>query len=295
MNKICDVCGAPFITPPHHPNQLRCSPACKKEAKRKWKGSARPHEQICDVCGATFITLPNNPNQKRCSLACRLEAKQRWKRESAWKYRGQEQAQTQTKICDVCGKSFAPHTNQKRCSPDCDKEFKRRDSLHRWHGEWGRAYRQTSKYKETNRKRVREFNQTEKGKEYRVVQQHRRKARLKDLPQTYTAMEWRDDKARFDYHCAYCGKELSRFHQDHIVALINGGPYIRGNILPSCDVCNTDKSSNDLVSWYPGQPFYTRERLIKIYEHIKEFESEYTRDLVIRIKQLLETPLLTDY
>jgi predicted nucleic acid-binding Zn ribbon protein len=59
QERECDVCGRPFVTTRWH--QLRCSPECKKYvanakqivAKKKQRGTYRPHDPYTDPCPVT--------------------------------------------------------------------------------------------------------------------------------------------------------------------------------------------------------------------------------------------------
>ena len=49
--------------------------------------------------------------------------------------------------------------------------------------------------------------------------------------------------------CAYCGKELSLFHVDHIIPICKGGTNENSNLTLSCPKCNLSKGSKLLSEW----------------------------------------------
>jgi 5-methylcytosine-specific restriction endonuclease McrA len=169
-------------------------------------------------------------------------------------------------------------------------------------------YKQKKKYIEANKEKVAErarqywYNNKEsfsqKGKKYRIKNKEReqerhkryymenphiyrqagerRRAKAKKLPYTLTIEEWNDIKLYFDNSCAYCGmteeKHLEKFneilHQEHFIALSNGGEYTCNNIIPACRSCNSSKNNKDFFEWYPKQEFYSSEREEKIMKFL---------------------------
>lgn len=103
---------------------------------------------------------------------------------------------------------------------------------------------------------------------------HKREARLADLPNTLTMSEWAETKKSFNGSCAYCGKSEEQhqakfkqnLHQDHFTPLSAGGGYTKDNILPSCLTCNLSKQDYNFFEWYPQQEHYSIEREQKITE-----------------------------
>lgn len=103
---------------------------------------------------------------------------------------------------------------------------------------------------------------------------HKRDAIKKQLPHTLTTKQWESCKNYFKNDkgqlcCAYCGEILKdEIHQEHFVALSNGGEYTLNNIVPSCKRCNCSKRSSDFFTWYPRQKYYSKEREIKILKYL---------------------------
>ncbi|MGH7844896.1 MAG: HNH endonuclease [Candidatus Binatia bacterium] len=51
--------------------------------------------------------------------------------------------------------------------------------------------------------------------------------------------------------CHYCSRKVSarELTMDHIVPLIRGGKSTRGNVVPACKECNTNKKYRLLMDW----------------------------------------------
>lgn len=135
-------------------------------------------------------------------------------------------------------------------------------------------------YREKNIKKKRLYDKEyvsknkEKLKAYRAnnrtmfaMNQQRRDARKKDLPNNYTVEQWETCKQHFDNECCYCGKEL-QLTQDHFIPLSKGGEYTQNNIVPCCLSCNCSKHDKDFLKWYKQQSFYSKKREKKIVDYL---------------------------
>lgn len=51
--------------------------------------------------------------------------------------------------------------------------------------------------------------------------------------------------------CHYCGGRFksTELTMDHIVPIIRGGRSVKGNVVPCCKACNTDKKAQLLMEW----------------------------------------------
>jgi 5-methylcytosine-specific restriction enzyme A len=51
--------------------------------------------------------------------------------------------------------------------------------------------------------------------------------------------------------CHYCGSRFSpkELTMDHIVPISKGGKTTKGNVVPCCKTCNTEKKSKLLMEW----------------------------------------------
>ena len=53
--------------------------------------------------------------------------------------------------------------------------------------------------------------------------------------------------------CHYCGTQVAPrdLTMDHLVPLIRGGRSNKGNLVPACKACNTDKQNRLAFEWTP--------------------------------------------
>lgn len=84
-----------------------------------------------------------------------------------------------------------------------------------------------------------------------------------------TNEEWNALLNLFEFKCAYCGSD-GTLCMDHVIPLSRRGENKINNIVPACRSCNSSKHDAPLAEWYVDQPFYSRDRFIKIIDHIKE-------------------------
>ena len=85
----------------------------------------------------------------------------------------------------------------------------------------------------------------------------------------------------WDYCCGYCNAPATSL--DHIIPKFNSGSSKRDNLIPACRTCNRDKGSLKMEEWYKNQKFFSKEKLDKIYEWIKQDLTEimfYNKNIV---------------
>ena len=85
----------------------------------------------------------------------------------------------------------------------------------------------------------------------------------------YTYPEWRETVIFFGGECAYCGATMRRnqtLTRDHLLAVSKGGKTVQGNIVPACVSCNSSKGNQDFKDWFMKQPFFSQDRLNKIFK-----------------------------
>lgn len=81
--------------------------------------------------------------------------------------------------------------------------------------------------------------------------------------------DWLRTVIFFEGTCAYCGKTMrkgERLTKDHLVPLSEGGTWALDNIIPSCRACNESKGSQEWREWYMQQPFFSQDRMNKIFK-----------------------------
>lgn len=77
----------------------------------------------------------------------------------------------------------------------------------------------------------------------------------------------------FSWKCAYTGEvileEKSNCHREHVIPISKGGVNYIWNIIPSTPFANISKKDRELEVWYREQPYFSEERLQKIYDYIE--------------------------
>ena len=104
------------------------------------------------------------------------------------------------------------------------------------------------KWKEKNKERVlenhRNWNKTEKGKANRQRGYVKEQAKEREMINTLTAKEWLEILKKYNYRCAYCGKEFNLFtkpERNHMIPISKGGNNTKENVVPACRSCNSKK------------------------------------------------------
>ena len=82
-------------------------------------------------------------------------------------------------------------------------------------------------------------------------------------------------KYSFGGLCAYCRNKRATTI-DHLKPRSKGGSNLRSNLVPACLECNHDKGSENWLSWYQRQEFYSRiaEELIDEWIHNRRIDDE---------------------
>lgn len=134
--RTCKICGVPFMG---YPRSFFC-PSCSAERKRQQKKiynqrkPARPlgSTDICEACGKLYIV--NSGRQRYCPECAKEQVdknirahKRKYMAENSDKSR-ELKVDTRGKryICTICGKKFEKHTPTVTCSPECERELRRR-------------------------------------------------------------------------------------------------------------------------------------------------------------------------
>jgi 5-methylcytosine-specific restriction endonuclease McrA len=81
--------------------------------------------------------------------------------------------------------------------------------------------------------------------------------------------EWKEVMLFFGGACAYCGctpRRSQRLTRDHLEPVSNGGTTTQDNIVPACASCNSSKGAEDFKRWFMRQPFFSQERLNRIFK-----------------------------
>ena len=102
--------------------------------------------------------------------------------------------------------------------------------------------------------------------------QNKRRGREENQGNGISSEQWYEMMIFFDFRCAYSGEYLGNEKNksirsiDHIIPLNKGGEHEVWNCVPMYINYNKSKQTKDMLEWYMEQPFFSEERLQKIYE-----------------------------
>ena len=150
---------------------------------------------------------------------------------------------------------------------------------------------QKKQYREDNKDKIAEYykqyyeankdNISEHHKQWRATPQgqvvsfnHRCRRRIREQNQGSGIIkeQWFEMMNYFNWKCAYSGKYIGNKENqsirsiDHIKPLNQGGEHEIWNVVPMDRGLNSSKNDKDMLEWYKEQPFFSEERLQKIYE-----------------------------
>lgn len=134
--RTCKICGASFMG---YPRSFFC-PECSAERKRQQKKiynqrkPSRPlgSTDICEACGKSYTV--RSGRQRYCPECAKEQVsknirahKREYMAENKEKINSLK-ADTRGKryICAICGREYEKQTNQVTCSPECERELRRR-------------------------------------------------------------------------------------------------------------------------------------------------------------------------
>lgn len=130
--------------------------------------------------------------------------------------------------------------------------------------------REKKRYEENGdilKQRVNNYRKTVQGKTIAKNAKHKRRSRKKNGV-GISVKQWNKCLEYFDGRCAYSGELAENYHMDHIVPLSTGGEHSYYNIVPCMPKYNIQKSNKNMEEWYREQPYFSEERLNKIYEYM---------------------------
>lgn len=91
------------------------------------------------------------------------------------------------------------------------------------------------------------YGATERGRAYKAVSFHRRRAALSGIPLTTDTIL--EVKAASMGICPYCCDQIIKGHIDHIVPVSGGGTNARENLVYVCATCNISKGKKSLLEF----------------------------------------------
>lgn len=122
-----------------------------------------------------------------------------------------------------------------------------------------------------NRDRIREIDRAwvEENRERRSLSASRRRARLVNLPDTFTPEELQDVLDLFQYRCVIC--ESPYEHMDHFIPIASGhGGTTKENMVPMCGFCNSSKSARNPFEWAKALSPKKKERFNSTVSYLSE-------------------------
>lgn len=108
------------------------------------------------------------------------------------------------------------------------------------------------KWRQKNPDKVRAMHRAwkEKNPDKAKLGHHRRRARLKNLTEHFTASDVRSQYQAQKGRCWHCGCKLNgEYEIDHLVPIAKGGSDAANNIVCSCRKCNREKSAKTMMEW----------------------------------------------
>lgn len=296
--KICSTCKRELpATPQYFYKFIHAKDGLKSSCKECQGGNFKVKEKLpegyrrCNRCKQVlpetedyFLKYWSKKDSKyywKCHcLECGKKSCKAWRQDNPEKYKEYYTERNKTEEARTYNREYKRANRDKgieqhkryRSKPENLAKIKAYDAERRRNPEtrekvldWSRRWRAE------NPEKVADYNKQylEGHKDYFRQATHIRNARKKALKSTLTLEEWEAIKAHFGYTCAYCGKSLERFQQDHFIPLSQGGEYTAKNIVPACKKCNCSKHTSSFEEWYRRQSFYTPERKAFILDYIE--------------------------
>lgn len=133
------------------------------------------------------------------------------------------------------------------------------------------------RWRKRNAERIRQAfklrRQTERGKTLSRLAVERRRSRKASVHSCFYTVEQVQQRFQdFDNCCAYCDAPATSI--DHAIPISKGGADVLGNLLPSCQPCNSSKGARDMETWYKSSPHFTKARWKRILKVLGITESQ---------------------
>jgi 5-methylcytosine-specific restriction endonuclease McrA len=81
------------------------------------------------------------------------------------------------------------------------------------------------------------------------LEHHAWRAKDRGSRATLTEQQWSELVAAYEQRCAYCGLWCRVPTIEHVVPIARGGGHTLWNVLPSCQWCNREKGTLNLLQW----------------------------------------------
>ena len=191
-------------------------------------------------------------------------------------------------ICKECKKKY--NSEHKEHIAEHNKQWREANSeyIKEYNKQWREANSEYIKehnkqWNEANSEYIKEYNKQwneanrKRRNELARKANHKRRALKAQNGGEYTLEQWNECLEFFDYTCAYSGAELNKDNTniEHIIPISKGGTNNITNIVPALDSVNKSKNARDMLEWYKQQPYYSEQRLQKIYEWLEYATKKY--------------------
>ena len=125
-----------------------------------------------------------------------------------------------------------------------------------------------NKNKKHELERTRRWRQTPEGQINETNRRARRRIKEQTQGNGITKEQWLECMKFFGFKCAYSGIILSKETRslDHIEPISKEGEHEIWNLVPMYKPYNSSKRTQDLLTWYLEQEYFSEERLDKIYK-----------------------------
>lgn len=215
------------------------------------KAKRSPIAKICTKC--ELLKQPNEFGSekrardgltsrcKECKNAATRAWNQRTNYSSRWYQANKEKASEQIRQRYAENREyFAEHSRQYHWK-NKEKRNEYRRLLHVKNAESEREY--NARYREANRERRRQvWREWARNNREKIIENvHRRRARIAEADGDFTAEQWIELCARYEYVCLCCERTGAKLEADHIVPIARGGSNDINNIQPLCRSCNARK------------------------------------------------------
>ena len=132
--------------------------------------------------------------------------------------------------------------------------------------------KRNKKYKNEHKEETSEYNKVYAKENSDKWFNYINKRRAKTNGEGINREQWYEMMEFFDWKCAYSGEKMTAGKSkdgrtiDHIIPLDNNGEHEIWNLVPMLKSYNSSKGTKNMLEWYLEQPFFSIERLTKIYE-----------------------------
>ena len=233
-----------------------CCKTCEKERRKKYYEQNKEH-----IKEREKEYYENNKDRYKEYKKEYYEQNKEREKERSKKYR----KQNKEKMKEYDKKYYEQNKDKKL---EYRKEYyeQNKDKIKEYHKEYHKKYYEQNKDEIKERKN--KWRKTPKGQVSIFNSSNKRRAKEDAQGGGITSNQWLEMMQYFQFKCAYSGETLTKKTRtlDHIISLNKGGKNDPWNIIPMYGPYNFSKRDKDLLEWYQQQPFYSEERLQKIYE-----------------------------